>query len=217
MAQLADINARLLGLASALPPAQAQQDAVMKNRLLARPSADHGFGPGGFPIDEMFKLTRRVADILEQPTEAPHPPAPEAIDSSDPSNSMFVLSTYMRLLDMYQRVFALVHAEVRQPDNTDKQFRFWKLPDVTVGSFAVQSSPFLQMSLTIQLAEEFLSRLRRSTGRWSRPPPAGAGAGAVSLFAGVADISFQAFREREEDLSKHLAELRGEIEALLDS
>lgn len=124
---------------------------------------------------------------------------------------MFILSTYVRLLDMYQRVFSLVHTELVSQTDSSATFSFWKLPDVTVGSFAVESSPFLQMSLTVQLAEEFLSRLRGSTARWS-----GAG-NAASMFAGVVDVSFQAFRDREEALAKHLVELRSEIEPLIDS
>ncbi|KAF5662511.1 hypothetical protein FHETE_7959 [Fusarium heterosporum] len=205
MAQLSDINARLLDLTSVLPSPQ-------DGPLIGRP-VDERFRSRGFPIEDMFKLTRRVADILEKPpssndsTKKHH----SAIDGSDPGNAMFILSTYVRLLDMYQRVFSLVHTELVSQTDSSATFSFWKLPDVTVGSFAVESSPFLQMSLTIQLAEEFLSRLRGSTARWS-----GAG-NAASMFAGVVDVSFQAFRDREEALAKHLVELRSEIEPLIDS
>ncbi|KAF4977404.1 hypothetical protein FZEAL_6068 [Fusarium zealandicum] len=210
MALLSDINARLLELASALP---SPQEAAQNGSLLGRP-VDERFRSQGFPIEDMFKLTRRVADILERPpSDTPDrdgsKPHHSIIDGSDPGNAMFILSTYVRLLDMYQKVFGLVHTELSQTDS-GATFSFWKLPDVTVGSFAVESSPFLQMSLTIQLAEEFLSRLRGSTARWS-------GAGAASMFAGVVDVSFQAFRDREEALAKHLVELRSEIEPLLDS
>ncbi|KAM0361676.1 hypothetical protein ACHAP4_002146 [Fusarium culmorum] len=205
MAQLSDINARLLDLASALPSPQ-------DGPFIGRP-VDERFRGQGFPIEDMFKLTRRVADILEKPpssnesSKMHHP----TIDGSDPGNAMFILSTYVRLLDMYQRVFNLVHTELLSQPDPNTTFSFWKLPDVTVGSFAVESSPFLQMSLTIQLAEEFLSRLRGSTARWS-----GAGT-ASSMFSGVVDVSFQAFRDREEALAKHLVELRSEIEPWIDS
>ncbi|GKU03935.1 unnamed protein product [Fusarium langsethiae] len=205
MAQLSDINARLLDLASALPSPQ-------DGPFLGRP-VDERFRGQGFPIEDMFKLTRRVADILEMPPSSNESNKihHSTIDGSDPGNAMFILSTYVRLLDMYQRVFNLVHTElVSQPD-ANTTFSFWKLPDVTVGSFAVESSPFLQMSLTIQLAEEFLSRLRGSTARWS-------GSGTTSsMFSGVVDVSFQAFRDREEALAKHLVELRSEIEPWIDS
>ncbi|KAL3602762.1 hypothetical protein FPOAC2_07074 [Fusarium poae] len=205
MAQLSDINARLLDLASALP---APQDEP----FIGRP-VDERFRGQGFPIEDMFKLTRRVADILEKPPSSneSNKTHHSTIDGSDPGNAMFILSTYVRLLDMYQRVFSLVHTELISQPDANTTFSFWKLPDVTVGSFAVESSPFLQMSLTIQLAEEFLSRLRGSTARWS-----GAGT-ASSMFSGVVDVSFQAFRDREEALAKHLVELRSEIEPWIDS
>ncbi|KAI8715856.1 Zn(2)-C6 fungal-type domain-containing protein [Fusarium sp. LHS14.1] len=211
MAQLSDINARLLDLASALP---SPQEVAQNGPSLGRP-VDERFRSQGFPIEDMFKLTRRVADILEKPpTDTPDRDGVRShhstIDGTDPGNAMFILSTYVRLLDMYQRVFSLVHAELSRADS-GATFSFWELPAVTVGSFAVESSPFLQMSLTIQLAEEFLCRLRGSTARWS-----GAG-NAASMFAGVVDVSFQAFRDREEALAKHLVELRSEIEPLLDS
>lgn len=212
MAQLSDINARLLDLASALP---SPQEVAQNGPSLGRP-ADERFRSQGFPIEDMFKLTRRVADILEKPpTDTPDRDGGtrghhSTIDGTDPGNAMFILSTYVRLLDMYQRVFSLVHAELSRADS-GATFSFWKLPAVTVGSFAVESSPFLQMSLTIQLAEEFLCRLRGSTARWS------GGGNAASMFAGVVDVSFQAFRDREEALAKHLVELRSEIEPLLDS
>ncbi|KPM34816.1 hypothetical protein AK830_g11752 [Neonectria ditissima] len=202
MAHLSDLNARLLDLASALP--------ARNDPSLSRPT-DERFKAGGFPIDDMFKLTRRVADALEQQPPPSDPSPPLSIDGSDPGNSMFVLATYMRLLDMYQKVFGLIRSELSQT-SSGARFRFWKLPDVTVGSFAVESSPFLQMSLTIQVAEEFLERLRSSAARWP-----GAGAASASMFAGVVDISFQAFRDREVALAKDLGELRSDIERSLDS
>ncbi|PHH59739.1 hypothetical protein CDD80_1731 [Ophiocordyceps camponoti-rufipedis] len=196
MAQLSEINGRLLELASMLP--QRQQ----------------GVGCNDFPIDEMFKLTRQVADILDGLSRS--------MDGSDPGNSMFVLSTYVRLLDMYQRVFYLVRDEVLRA-RSEAAFRSWKLPDVTVGSFAVESLPSLQMSLTIQLAEEFLIRLRGATlalRKEDEQQTAPAGNGGVSegdsMFSDVVDVSFRAVREKEERLARHLTELRDDIEALLD-
>lgn len=215
MAELSEINASLLDLTSALP-----QHGAHNSRTHGRPS-DERFNRHGFPIDEMFQLTRRVADTLDRLSARPPDSdnrAPHKLRlDNDPGNSMFILSTYVRLLDMYQKVFSLVRKELSQTDS-DVTFAFWKLPDVTVGSFAVESSPPLQMSLTVQVAEEFLSRLRRSTSALS-PTPRNDGdhAGEASLFSGVVDVSFQAVKSREESLSRHLAELRGEIEALLDS
>ncbi|PNY26983.1 Uncharacterized protein TCAP_03095 [Tolypocladium capitatum] len=215
MAQLSDINARLLDLSSVLPQ---QQGPACDGRAAEVAS--------GFPIDEMFKLTRRVADILDR-LSGTGPGDEGRLDGSDPGNSMFVLSTYVRLLDMYQRVFNLVRVELLQAD-ARAAFRFWKLPDVTVGSFAVESTPSLQMSLTIQLAEEFLVRLRNATAALDPALRSGEekaavgggggtdGANGSSMFSDVVDVSYRAVRTKEESLGRHLAELRDEIEAFLD-
>ena len=122
---------------------------------------------------------------------------------------------------MYQRVFGLVQRELGQAES-QAAFRFWKLPDVTVGSFAVDSTPSLQMNLTVQLAEEFLSRLRGATAALDPCRSTGGGSQqendeGVSVFSGVVDGSYQAVRSKEDNLRKHLSELRAEIEALLDS
>lgn len=217
MAQLSEINSRLLDLASALPPRQAGS----RNFQPVGRSNDEAFPNQSFPIDEMFQLTRRVADVLDRFSTGGSPAAAR-MDSSDPGNSMFVLSTYVRLLDMYQKVFSLVRMELSR-DDAEAAFRFWALPNVQVGSFAVDPSPFLQMSLTIQLAEEFLTRLRVATAALD---PAiknsngsnslsDDGAGDRSMFSDVVDVSFRAVKTKEECLGKHLAELRDEIEAFL--
>ncbi|KFG84491.1 hypothetical protein MANI_115749 [Metarhizium anisopliae] len=218
MAQLSEINSRLLDLASVLPQ---QQPAACNFDTLGR-SNDETFANQGFPIDEMFKLTRRVADVLDR-LSAGSGASATRMDNSDPGNSMFVLSIYVRLLDMYQKVFSLVRMELSQVDS-EALFRFWRLPDVQVGSFAVDPSPSLQMSLTIQLAEEFLARLRVATAALDPALSNGGGGKGVSedggsgksMFSDVVDISFRAVKTKEESLGKHLAELRDEIEAFLN-
>ncbi|OAQ92125.1 fungal transcriptional regulatory protein [Purpureocillium lilacinum] len=214
MAQLTDINSRLLDLASILPK---QQGPLANGRA--------GDDSSGFPIDEMFKLTRGVADILDRFPATSSGKEHNTLEGADPGSAMFVLSTYVRLLDMYQRVFTMVKNELAQADQ-GAAFKHWKLPDVTVGSFAVESSPSLQMSLTIQLAEEFLVRLRNATAaldpalRGAEEQLAGGGSGsggdANSMFSEVVDVSYCAVRAKEEKLGRHLAQLRDEIEAFLD-
>lgn len=218
MAQLSEINSRLLDLASVLPPRQAGS----RNFQAVGRSNDEAFPNQSFPIDEMFKLTRRVADVLDRLSTGGGPAAAR-MDSSDPGNSMFVLSTYVRLLDIYQKVFSLVRMELSR-DDAEAAFRFWALPNVQVGSFAVDPSPFLQMSLTIQLAEEFLTRLRVATAALDPSINNSNGSNNVSddgvndrsMFSDVIDVSFRAVKTKEESLGKHLAELRDEIEGFLN-
>lgn len=212
MAQLSDINGRLLDLSSKL--SQVQE--------IAQKGGDANVIPGGFPIDQMFQITREVADILDQlaatTVSDDAAKAQQARqDVADPANSMLVLSIYVRLLDMYQHVFDLVQAELSQTvPGPDAAFRFWKLPDVTVGSFAVESSPSLQMSLTIQLAEDFLLRLSGATADVNSSVRNGDMQQPADGFAGAIEGSYDAVKGKEENLRKHLVHLRAEIEALLD-
>lgn len=211
MARLSEINARLQALASLLPP---EHDPACE-----------GVSRHCFPVDEMFQHTRHVADLLDSltTTEGQGQPArantATKFDGSDPGSSIFVLSAYVMLLDLYHKVFAHVRSEVFQQASRST-FSFWKLPDVTIGSFAVESTPSLQMSLTIQLAEEFLTRLRRSTAaldpsrRSTTVTPNG---GSTSLFTGVVDVSFQEIQHAEEGLRRELKALRERIEAMLET
>ncbi|EEY16733.1 predicted protein [Verticillium alfalfae VaMs.102] len=128
---------------------------------------------------------------------------------------MFILSTYVRLLDMYQKVFSCIHGNLSQLEAGDG-LRYWKLPDVTVGSFAVDSTPSLQMSLTIQLAEEFLSQLRNAAASLGPGGSSGGRSSDGSMFSGVVDVSFQAIKSREDSLGKQLADLRRDMDAILD-
>lgn len=211
MARLSEINTRLQALASLLP---AQYDAT-----------DSGVGNQSFPVDEMFQLTRQVADVLDhvcgsaEDSQRPGSKELAKVDGSDPGSAMFVLSVYVMLLDLYHKAFALVRSEVFQKASA-ATFAFWKLPAVTIGSFAVESCPSLQMSLTIQLAEEFLSRLRRSTDSLdpSRklPSQGGSGEGNQSIFTGVVDASFHEIRSSEDSLRQELGALRDRIEELLE-
>ncbi|KAG5979035.1 hypothetical protein E4U55_005634 [Claviceps digitariae] len=226
MAQLTEINSRLLDLASVLP----QPGTAQCNIQLFGGPGDETFPNQGFPVEEIFQLTRRVADLLDG-LRGEKGSTATRMDSSDPGNSMLVLSTYVRLLDMYQKIFSLVSMELAQAD-AEATFRFWRLPDVQVGSFAVIPIPPLQMSLTIQLAEEFLARLRAATAALdlatsNGPDHKSGGSGGAggemddcsngkSMFSDVVDISYRAVKKKEESLAKHLAELRDEIQAILD-
>ncbi|KAH6695720.1 hypothetical protein F5X68DRAFT_31784, partial [Plectosphaerella plurivora] len=216
MSRLSDINTRLFELSSILtnhlergsgshPPSRGSNGS----------SRSRGPGSVPFPVDEMFKLSQQFAEAVQDVTQAHR-------GMADPGSSMFILSTYVRLLDMYQKVFSCIHSRLAQIGPGDRiGFRQWKLPDVTVGSFAVDSTPSLQMSLTIQLAEEFLGQLRGAVGGANPAMRPGqdlsGGGGDGSMFSGVVDVSFQAIRSREDGLGQQLTELRQDLEMLLDA
>ncbi|KAF6816538.1 hypothetical protein CSOJ01_02920 [Colletotrichum sojae] len=229
MPRIIDINSRLFELCSRLPHQIEAPEDPGRLGIVSSPAGGSSVTTP-FPIDEMFKLSRHFAEILAEmaPTEGASPTSEDerhqpgrGLDSlADPATCLFVLSTYVRLLDMYQRVFSCIHSQLAhlQPASL---FQSWKLPGVTVGSFAVDSTPSLQVSLTIQLAEEFLLQMRRAassldpTLRSAASPP-GRAPDVVSMFSGVADVSFQALKRQEESLGQELKSLRKDMEAFLD-
>ncbi|GKT66227.1 fungal transcriptional regulatory protein [Colletotrichum tofieldiae] len=230
MPRITEVNSRLFELSSDLPLQTDSSEEPGRSSMVSTPD-DGSSTTGPFPIDEMFKLSRHFADILAEMSPQTEVGSPASDDGnsqlarrlnslSDPATCLFVLSTYVRLLDMYQKVFSCIHSELAQLESGNL-FQSWKLPGVTVGSFAVDSTPSLQMSLTIQLAEEFLLQMRRATASLdpalrSDGSPAGKAPDATSLFSGVVDVSFQALKRQEESLGKELKDLRKAMEALLD-
>ncbi|KAL0934587.1 uncharacterized protein CTRU02_211386 [Colletotrichum truncatum] len=229
MPQIININSRLFELSSSLPhQAEPSEDP---GRSVMVSSADEGSAMmTPFPVDEMFKLSRHFAEILSEmaPIEGASPASDNERHQSargfdtlaDPATCLFILSTYVRLLDMYHRVFSCIHFQLThlQPANL---FQSWKLPGVTVGSFAVDSTPSLQMSLTIQLAEEFLLQMRQAASsldptQRSTSTVGGKALDTSSMFSGVVDVSFQALKRQEDGLLQELKDLHKDMQSFLD-
>lgn len=220
LAELSDISASLWNLSSLVPyfvesGEDADVYACQSPNQSSESSKGGDSGEQGFPIQAMFEASGRLVRVLGDIT------GPEGADARrvelDPGTSLLVLSTYVRLLDLYHKVFRLVHSEATVlgpcPRST---FQLCKLPNVSVGSFPVASSQSLQMSLTIRLAEEFLCNLRAAVASFSeRLPDAAArsqhGGGQGALWSAV-DVSFSAVREREQDICRNLGETRSHLE-----
>ncbi|KAF9878189.1 hypothetical protein CkaCkLH20_04227 [Colletotrichum karsti] len=230
MPRIININSRLFELSSSLRHHVEPSDCAGRSSMASSPDEGNATMTP-FPVDEMFKLSRHFAEILSEmaPVEdaSPasetdrHQPARGLDSLADPATCLFILSTYVRLLDMYQKVFSCIHYQLAhlQPAIL---FQSWKLPGVTVGSFAVDSTPSLQMSLTIQLAEEFLLQMRRAASSLdptlrSAGSPSGRVLDASSMFSGVVDVSFQALKRQEESLGQELKDLRKDMESFLDA
>ncbi|KAL8369971.1 hypothetical protein RB595_000366 [Gaeumannomyces hyphopodioides] len=133
--------------------------------------------------------------------------------SADSGSVLLALSTYVRLIDLYHRVFQLVDEEISLSGRGGgrlEAFKLCTLPDVSLGGiYPVAPSPVLQMTLTVRVAEEFLSGLRAEMDvvtsdliascpvrAWAQSPPArnlttGGDAG-VAASLGDASISFAA-------------------------
>ncbi|KEY72682.1 hypothetical protein S7711_02473 [Stachybotrys chartarum IBT 7711] len=220
MARFSEIHTRLLELSASLP----SSEVTAQNPALGRP-VDERFLRNGFPVDEVFALTGHVADTFEEVCTTANPEAAQArLNSSDPGNSLFALSIYVRLLDIFQRIFGLVRRELALAES-HVEFRYWKLPDVSIGSIEVDSSPRFQMFLAVQVALQFLTRLRKTTGMLHSSSSAGstdagphtAVPNGASIFSGPVDDTILAVQQKETTLVAFLAELRAELEAFRDS
>ncbi|WYZ43341.1 hypothetical protein EsH8_VI_001040 [Colletotrichum jinshuiense] len=230
MPRITGVNSRLFELSSCLPLQIDSSEDPSRFSIASTPD-DGSLRMAPFPIDEMFKVSRHFADLLTEISPRMEVASPASDDGnshltrglnslSDPATCLFVLSTYVRLLDMYQKVFSCIHSELAQLESGNL-FQSWKLPGVTVGSFVVDSTPSLQLSLTIQLAEEFLLQMRRATASLdptlrSDDSPAGKAPDATSMFSGVVDVSFQALKRQEESLGRELKDLRKAMGAFFD-
>ncbi len=204
---------------------------------------DYSDGPDGqpneFTVAELYKHTHEVVDILERAVAVKNAPrttataaaaAPDCpLDATDAANGMFTVSLYARLLDLLQRLFAHVRARLARADpKRDDTFPSWLLPEMNIGAASIGAHPAFHMSLTVQLAMQFLSRFREVTvvlglvdaaltnGRGAhgasalpRGPPGG-GDDAVSLSMG--DI-----KNREGMLSKTLGQLQDELNTFMDT
>ncbi|OAA69963.1 Fungal transcriptional regulatory protein [Akanthomyces lecanii RCEF 1005] len=199
---------------------------------------DHSDGPDGkpneFTIAELYKHTHEVIDVLERVVAvrgAPNTTAADCpLDATDAVNSMFTLSLYARILDLLQRVFALVRGLLAQADpKKDDTFPSWLLPEMNIGAASIGAHPAFHMSLTVQLAMQFLSRFREATvylglinaaatngnemSGSSAPPDRRGSSDGVS----AASLSFGDIKNREGNLSKLLGQLQDELNNFMDT
>lgn len=216
MAQLSDIDARLRVLSVGL---------LARERGLESAATPNGT-TSEFTVAEMYRQTHCFVNFVEQASVQQASTSGVGLDSSDPANNMYTLSTYVRLLDMFQRLFSLVKRQLSQADpNKDDTFARWQLPEMNIGAASINAHPAFHMSLTVQLAMQLLVRLRNGTANMAVASKAGDkasngvanGGGDSSSFAEVVHISFNAIRGKEEALNKSLATLKAELDTFMDT
>lgn len=223
-AEILDINSELWDLASSVPYLDPSDDGDGDGGdVYTCTDIDTEQDEGrGFPIDAMFKLSRRLLQNLKDvkpggdaeacrgegvpfrigPVEAP----------LDPGTGLLILSTYVLLLDLYQKVFRIVQVDISLSKSRD-MFRLCKLPNVSVGSFPVSPSPSLQMELTIRLARQFLFQLRAtaaSLGSQSPSPvlPTDPGTSQSSALSRVVEVSLREIMAKEKQIDLELDKTR---------
>lgn len=200
---------------------------------------DYSDGPDGkpneFTVAELYKHTHEVIDVLERAVavrSAPNTTAADLpLDAADAGNSMFTLSLYARILNLLQRVFALARGLLAAADpKKDDTFASWLLPEMNIGAASIGAHPAFHMSLTVQLAMQFLSRFREATvflglidaaatngnatqvGGASASRQSSGGGGDAGLSLSYADI-----KNKEGNLSKLLGQLQDELNDFMDT
>ena len=140
-----------------------------------------------------------------------HPPA-----SIDPGSGLLVLSCYLRVIDIYDKIFGHIRTCLAKTGTAEPLTQI-RLPGLTIGSFSLPSSSALQLTLFIQLAEQLLDRLRsivalmdstvlraaNDEGGSNRPDGQDG-----SPLGDVTDVTLQAIRTREGEMVKRMNSVR---------
>lgn len=136
--------------------------------------------------------------------------------SIDPGSGLLVLSCYLRVIDIYDKIFGHIRMCVAKTGTADP-FTQIRLPGLTIGSFSLQSSSALQVTLFIQLAEQLLDRLRSIVALMDSTTLRGAkeegGSNRQdrqdgSSLGDVTDVTLQAIRTREGEMVKRMNSVR---------
>jgi hypothetical protein len=227
VSQLSDINDSLWKLTMALG---ALSEGGRNSNTKSSKSEDEVLPS---PLDHVFGLSRALVQTLEGigasndvVGDAGHTPSfsqPPSECATDPGTWLLILSSHIRILDIYQKVFHVVQGDGLQqtPDGafltSDGAFLTYKLPSVSVGPFPVEPSQSLRIALTLRLAEDFLCKLIRATPSWT---PRAYATGTVSVpdsglsvqVSRAIDSTLQAVRAKEERVCIQLGEMRRRIE-----
>ncbi|KAJ3493339.1 hypothetical protein NLG97_g4797 [Lecanicillium saksenae] len=190
--------------------------------------------PNEFTVAEIYKYTHQVIDVLERvvtvksASTGATQPVDSPLDAADPASSMFTLSLYALLLDIFQRLFTHVRSILSKADpKKDDTFPSWLLPEMNIGAASIGAHPAFHMSLTVQLAMQFLSRLREATVFLGLSTAAATNGNAATANGGserrgssssdTVSISFSAIKNKEGNLSKTLGQLQDELNEFMDA
>lgn len=226
--KLSNINVQLFQHAAMIPPVHDSQPKV------STPS-EAGWNAKELAVDKTFHLSQLLIEILNHlhprflstPSSVSCPPTPpgsrhcslnpssatmsplSSAASLDQGSILLVLSSYLRLIDAYDRIFRHVHASVAETRVTAKD-RQVRLPQLTIGTFSPPPSSVMQISQVVHLAETLLTHIRKLVGSMERPPDwdgaeevEDAEKGAKAL-EDVTDVTLCAIRAKEAETMKRL-------------
>ena len=137
----------------------------------------------------------------------------------DAGSNLLIFSSYIRILDIYAKFFALIQALLSNK-NGEGLSGYVHLPSLNIGTFSLHSSPALQITLFIRLVEEVFERLRNvvsqadlcCASRWSKEEDGDQVHD--SVFNGVSQATLQAIRASESKITKSMNELRRKLQQM---
>lgn len=187
--------------------------------------------PNEFTISDLYQNTHFVVIMLEHGVKSRQDPngganaVPESpLDPSDPAGSLLTLSLYAQLLEIFKRVFTVARSLLAQADaKADDTFPPWLLPPMSIGSAAIGTHPALHMSLTVQLGQQFVSRLQDAFVDLGLVKPGGANEHATNEHAtngtGAEDAvnrCIKTITANEIDLRDMLSDLNSKLNEFMD-
>ena len=213
--KLSDINVQLFEHVATIP---SLQDLQFKASAASEVFGTDAWNGKGFAIDKTFNLSQLLIEALNylhsrllhtssshsSPLPPPHSGATTPDHHSpgtaflDQGSILLVLSSYLRLIDAYDRIFRNMQGSLtktRAATTATKGPRHFRLPQLTIGAFSPPPSSVVQITLIVHLAETLLARIRGLVG--SMENSAALHGGAEGGGESPGDITLRAIRAKE--------------------
>ncbi|KAI1475797.1 hypothetical protein F4774DRAFT_272314 [Daldinia eschscholtzii] len=179
-----------------------------------------------FNIDETFHISQIFIDIISHICARLPPPQNSAAESItgdkpptfslDASSELLMYSCYLRLIEIYDRILRLVQVSVtNRAPGSSIQYPF-QMPDFTVGSLALPSTPETQSIFLVNSMDAMMARARELVAEATFPKQTPGYRGDFQSFGGtslviVPDLARNAIRTRENALLGLLDDLKKSI------
>ncbi|KAI1089538.1 hypothetical protein F5B19DRAFT_466987 [Rostrohypoxylon terebratum] len=183
-------------------------------------------GTNLFSIDQIFHLSQVFIDIISQicsglpPSHTDTPEqtteAKSAHFSLDPASELLIFSTYLRLIEIHDRILRLMKAAVENKEpNSPIRYPF-QVPDFTFGSFSLPSKTDTRSILLIHVMDTMTTRAQEIVAEATAPKQTSGYRGDFQSFGGVSlvivpDLAKSAIRIRENALVDMIEDLKKSI------
>ena len=135
----------------------------------------------------------------------------------DQGSSLLILSCYIRVIDIYEKICGHVHNCISDTSVAAKSVQI-TLPGLTIGLFSLQSSPAMKIILILQLAEQLLDRIRHIVGLMNsttRPGGNDSTHGSIRQGGGsmgdITDVTLQAIRLRDAEMTRKMFQVKQQL------